>query len=648
MINFSSGTLEGSSGSLNNQITQQSGTISAVKGTVVSTSGEVIEGNSFNPGSVFEAVVKEIKNNQIFLSLENGQILSAKLMGDMPFEKGQSVNFLVKSNDGEQIAIKPMPMSDYSNPALLKALDAANMSADASNLSMVKAMMDEQLPINRQSLMDMHRQLLNNPGTDIKTIVAMIKNNIPITQNNLTQFNNYKNYEYQLLGQIEDISDKLSNISFKNGILQGGENLEDAQTILNSNTSADIEQAVLKQNINAQSSQLSLEDINIMRQTIEQNSVEFAGTILEDGSVNDDVAADKSFIIKNFLNNISNTDNSFKNELFQAMKNSNTEGMDNIIKLVASLDTDSIDKIIGVINNRFDSKSINTNNTIIDIATESGAKFDSINNILNQPQKDELINALKNIGASDELIGNIEKGEITQDKVLTQIKQLLTSKENVFEQLNLEDLFSKSSYKKLLKNTLEHQWLLKPEQVADEENVEQLYSRLNRHMGQISDAIAASLKGADNLNQAASAAKSNIEFMNDINQMFTYVQLPLKMSGQNAHSDLYVYTNKKRLADKEGEVTALLHLDMEKLGPLDVFLKLKDTKLDTQFSIQDKISRRLFENNIDRLKARLEQKGYLCSVEFTDKPQEKNLINDIISAEGTSGAVQRYSFDVRA
>ena len=38
---------------------------------------------------------------------------------------------------------------------------------------------------------------------------------------------------------------------------------------------------------------------------------------------------------------------------------------------------------------------------------------------------------------------------------------------------------------------------------------------------------------------------SNVEFMNQVNQMYTYAQIPLKMSGQHASGELFVYTNKK-------------------------------------------------------------------------------------------------------
>ena len=70
----------------------------------------------------------------------------------------------------------------------------------------------------------------------------------------------------------------------------------------------------------------------------------------------------------------------------------------------------------------------------------------------------------------------------------------------------------------------------------------------------------------------------NVDFLQQINQTYAYIQLPLHLrQGEHKTGELFVYTNKKNLARKDGQVSALLHLDMEHLGPLDVYVALKDT-----------------------------------------------------------------------
>ena len=43
--------------------------------------------------------------------------------------------------------------------------------------------------------------------------------------------------------------------------------------------------------------------------------------------------------------------------------------------------------------------------------------------------------------------------------------------------------------------------------------------------------------------------------------------------------ELYVYTNKKNLADNDGNVSAFLHLDMDHLGPVDVYVAMQQQKV---------------------------------------------------------------------
>ena len=65
---------------------------------------------------------------------------------------------------------------------------------------------------------------------------------------------------------------------------------------------------------------------------------------------------------------------------------------------------------------------------------------------------------------------------------------------------------------------------------------------------------------------------------------------------------------RKNLARKDGQVSALLHLDMEHLGPLDVYVTLKDTKVSTKFYVQNDAILDYLEANMDVLTERLQKK----------------------------------------
>lgn len=107
----------------------------------------------------------------------------------------------------------------------------------------------------------------------------------------------------------------------------------------------------------------------------------------------------------------------------------------------------------------------------------------------------------------------------------------------------------------------------------------------------------------------------NVDFLQQINQTYAYIQLPLHLrQGEHKTGELFVYTNKKNLARKDGQVSALLHLDMEHLGPLDVYVTLKDTKVSTKFYVQNDAILDYLEANMDVLTERLQKEAMIVNV----------------------------------
>ena len=168
-------------------------------------------------GNIFEGTVNSIKGNQVILGLSSGQNITARLDKGIVLDKGQSVFFQVKSNDGEQIQIKPISLGGSSgNPTLMNALDAANLPITEKNLNMVNAMMREQMSIGARNLQDMSRLVLQTKVSDPATVVEMTKLDIPITEENVIQFQNYKADAGEVLtqmnGLVEQIMEAVSSL----------------------------------------------------------------------------------------------------------------------------------------------------------------------------------------------------------------------------------------------------------------------------------------------------------------------------------------------------------------------------------------------------------------------------------------------------
>ena len=121
------------------------------------------------------------------------------------------------------------------------------------------------------------------------------------------------------------------------------------------------------------------------------------------------------------------------------------------------------------------------------------------------------------------------------------------------------------------------------------------------------------------------------------------------MSNQNANGDLYVYTNKKNLAAKNGSVSAFLHLDMDHLGSVDVYVAMEKQRVSTNFKVRDDAVLDLIEANIDLLNERLEKRGYKLhpTVEITEK--EVSVVEEMQKQMGQNTMpIAQFSFDARA
>lgn len=259
--------------------------------------------------------------------------------------------------------------------------------------------------------------------------------------------------------------------------------------------------------------------------------------------------------------------------------------------------------------------------------------------------------ALVRAGMPEDTVKAFVSGELSTAELLKDLNELLSQEGLPLEQReSITRLLGGREFGTLLKTEMTKQWLLTPEEVAKDNKVENLYERLNSQMNRLSQALEQAGKADTPLGKAVTNLSGNIDFMNQLNQMFTYVQLPLKLQGQEANGELYIYTNKKNLAKRDGEVSALLHLDMEHLGSVDVHVALKDNKVSTKFYLKDDSALDLIANHIDILNERLNKRGYIMNASFIKKGEEEsgNVMEEILKQDKNISILSGYSFDARA
>jgi flagellar hook-length control protein FliK len=304
---------------------------------------------------------------------------------------------------------------------------------------------------------------------------------------------------------------------------------------------------------------------------------------------------------------------------------------------------------------------------IEDPAAEGSAEETRLTRLLDSDTRNALAGELGKLGVSEDKLSSIRKGDMEPAQALKYIQgamELETSGQ--IDKMELPDEMKKSiheavknlasgkAFNELLKDSLIRDFSLKADGDFSKEKVQQLYERMVRDTGKVSQLLdqfgkgdSALAKGIDNLNQ-------NVNFMNQLNETFTYMQIPIQMSGENAHGDLYVMTNKKKLMEKDGDITALLHLEMEALGTMDIHVTLKDSNsVKTHFMLEDDSTLDLIAENIHILNERLEERGYSMTSDVSVKEDDdKNkAITAMLGRAGSSHGdklISRYSFDVKA
>lgn len=614
------------------------------------------------PGSTFEGTVNSVKNGKVVLALGNGQTITARLDGKVSIQPGESMFFQVRSNDGTTIALRPyVQAGNINNPILLNALTAAGVPATERNITMVDSMMKEQMSISRQSILDMGRVVGSNPNVNVNTAVLMTKIGLPVSAEMASQFENYMVDQHAIVDEMDLAMNQL-------GRLLGDADLGEEQSFELYGKVLDILNG--EGETSAQTTDgLQQNDTGTMVNAGENIETEAAVQQSKDGAAAEGVQ--KQVQQQNTKDLISMGAAGQEQSAGVAENTENIVGEQTAGNAAQSMQT-GIDAADVLKNTQAD--------TAADFKNVQG-QTDTLEQILDQNGLDHLKRLLQNIPT---LTGNTDLFEVQEEEdvfvdtmsgddagkkafELAQTEPEVTLKQSMTAEdfLNtlrdalkqnqeygfagMTKLFGSKEFAAILKNCAEKQWLLEPEQLREASKVSDLYERLDHQMKQMENVMKAAGVTQNSFIQTAADIRSNVEFMNQINQVYTYVQLPLKLSGQNASGDLYVYTNKKNLNDPEAELTAFLHLDLENLGSTDVSIRMKDKNVKTNFYIADDASYDLIEKHLPVLEKRLAQKGYRCSITMSKEEKKVEFVEDFLQRDmPQAGTLHRYSFDVRA
>lgn len=579
-----------------------------------SATGQIL----IDKGQIIRGEVTDIRNNTVSIKVDLGETITYPLQGDPELTIGQTATFkAVETEDGialKAISIKP---SQARLVTINKALEEAGLQKNERNQMIVLELLNNQMSIDKQSIQKIIQQSLLNKNASISTLVLMNKHNILINNETSTQFENYRNNEHQLSKEIGTIADEIPKL------------LDKVSTFTTSKNFLAINNGIM--------------DI-LLKDTNSSTTIPFSSVVSSNVEISTLLDILRPFALTDTLTDSIMNHTATLRDVVNCIQDS--------ISMAEHMDQEAQVPLLGEEEN---SNNTNTSLTdvfqapiirhILDKFTTQQFNNNALSTFLSLQNRQTLSLSLTNFPLPKDIQNDILNGQIGTNTLLHAIKTALP----FTNPTDAKSLYSNQVFQWVIKEHIRSSMSLTTDDIANN-NVNDYYDATYNQINTLRNFLLESglTDTFRQLNETTNSFQENVEFIKVLNQIFPYVQLPLKMKDQFIHSDLYVYTKKKNLRENPDNISVLLHLDMEHLGPLDIHVQLTRGNVQAKFYLEDDFSISLIRNNIDLLEDAMAHKGYLLQTEFEKRHKEVDIVKDIIEKDQKATSLKRYSFDIRA
>lgn len=545
--------------------------------------------SNLKEGAVFKGEILDIAGEKVTISLESGTELLARLQEGVELGVGDRLLFSVKENLNNQILIKPMFDSLYSaqTQVLEKALDMAGLSPTEKNFSAAKELMEAGLPVDKGNLVKVLSQSMKFPEASMQTIVSLQKMNIPVTAENIAQYERYQSYNHQLTGDLANAADSVA--AFTEGF--------SADTPVNTLLDA------------------ANQIIDIFASESE------TAEMMTDKTVNENVVSENA-VSENGVSELKNGDIQHSLKEVDGQK--------------GTVDGKAIEnELLGKLSVSGDEEILLTRDQI---AEKLG---------ISKKASMSLEASLQKAGVPSEEVNQIFNKSNSAEDLLKNMLQALNRSHG--HEAEIKNMLNSNEFRDLLSDVIKKQWALSPKDMKDPKEIDELYNKILKQGKAFEDVVTAHGGSTKDFQQNFQNTRQNMQFMEQLNQQMIYAQMPLKLSNQNANSELYVYADKRKLMQKKDGISVMLHLDMDNLGMTDVKVTLTGTNVNARFYLNDQESVDIVAGNMNELAKQLEDRGFSLTNEVIKRePQDSiNQVVDEIIDENAERSIKRYTFDAR-
>ncbi len=600
------------------------------------TDGKNMLLNSLEPGSYLYGQVESSGKDGAVLLLENGQRLLAKLTEGVSLEPGQNVTFQVEKKQDGMVYMKPLFAEAALEMTAKKALMGADFMSTPKNLEIVKELLELNMPVDKNTIRSMLQKSVKNPDVPVKQLALFEKLGIPVTKENMEQLKQYQANTNQLGKQMDSLLQELGETTKQ--LLMEGKTEEAAK--LNQNVLDFLYEELSDQE---QSNNL----IDGRPDLDEGKTMEQAPNPAEEG-----ISGERNVTVEGEIFGE-------ENELGGKVVPEDGKSLTGEVLLGEENKLFSGEKILPGMEKNAETvflPEMEENADRDGLAAEMKESLPGVKSggeTVQMGKPDEIFmgtDRLADNSNPENIVGR--NRETAPDSIRTSLKEQMFEIKELLDRgghpEEIKKLLGSTKFQELLERGMKEAWQIKPEEFNGKDSINRSYAKVEeqaRLLGELlkesSAESGSNLKTADNI-------QHNLEFMQDLNQAFPYIQLPLQMAGESAHGDLYVFKDQKRQHEAGEPFTAFLHLSMEHLGDVDVYLSLMEQKVSTDITLEQEAVLDLFEAHIDELTSRLEKKGYEVNTKLKISDKELNFVEDILAKQAGGSSVNRYSFDVKA
>ena len=504
------------------------------------------------------------------------------------------------------------------NSAIQRALTDAGLPVNERNTAIVKEMLNNQMSIDSDSLRRVMTQANMYREADVSTLLLMNKNNIPVTHFTAAQLQAYINNEQNLTAQVGDAVQTLMDV-LANEAETGTVNMNMGVLELLTGNVQPEEAAVLQNNAASQS----------LAENVANAETGIVNMLASGQGGMEAVYAAGGSGIAEAVN---------EEEILNMQQ---TTAVENVID---ELGTDAEGSGANWMNGfgadddgtSFNATTEFTLQTETQATTAKESSGTAVSTFLSENELRELndLNSRLFEGAKA-----IEAGE-NAEAALKSIYENAMGTNNA----QLEELFRNPVYQKLIGKALGDKFSLKPEDINSSEELNEFYKETYSAL----EKLAQMADKDGSLAEKLSKPMDNIKFMDTLNDVFPYIQLPLQLTEGNTSGELYVFKNGRNKTDPGDSKSVLLHLDMKSLGPTDIHMELKSGFLKLRFYCNDDSSKQLLEQYFTDLEEALYEKNFNITSEFNVRTEDTNNIVEALSSGGGNVPEFKYNFDIRA